>query len=147
MVLGMSRPWKHPKTGVYWFRKAVPEVMRKLVGRVEIRRSLRTKDPREAALRHPQVAAKVALEWEAVKRGPSVTDLARGFVQTLHAPEDLAQDILEADMRAEGVLDERELPPDWEPPPRTPSTEKAVQRAIEGRGLTSWLEGQAGGLP
>lgn len=71
MVLGMSRPWKHPKTGVYLFRKAVPEIMRKLVGRVEIRRSLRTKDPREAALRHPQVTTKVALEWEALKSGPS----------------------------------------------------------------------------
>jgi hypothetical protein len=37
MVLGMSRPWKHPKTGVYWFRKAVPEAMRGLVGKVEVR--------------------------------------------------------------------------------------------------------------
>jgi hypothetical protein len=36
MVLGMSRPWKHPKTGVYWFRKAVPEAMRQLVGLVEV---------------------------------------------------------------------------------------------------------------
>src|ERR1700722_15778218 len=44
--------------------------MRGLVGRVEIRRSLRTKDPREAALRHLEVAAKVATEWEALRRGP-----------------------------------------------------------------------------
>jgi hypothetical protein len=70
MVLGMSRPWKHPKTGVYWFRKAVPEAMRGLVGRVEVRRSLGTKDPREAALRHVEVAARVAAEWEALRRGP-----------------------------------------------------------------------------
>jgi hypothetical protein len=61
MVLGMSRPWKHPKTGVYWFRKAVPEATRQLVGRVEVRRSLHTKDPRKAALRFTEVAAKVAL--------------------------------------------------------------------------------------
>ena len=70
MVLGMSRPWKHPKTGVYWFRKAVPEAMRQLVGRVEVRRSLRTKDPREAALGFTEMAAKVAVEWEALRRGP-----------------------------------------------------------------------------
>src|SRR6185437_14281804 len=70
MVLGMSRPWKHPKTGVYWFRKAVPKPMRKAVGRGEVRRSLRTKDPREAALRFTEMAAKVAAEWEALRRGP-----------------------------------------------------------------------------
>jgi hypothetical protein len=81
MVLGMSRPWKHPKTGVYWFRKVVPEAMRRLVGKVEIRRSLRTKDPREAALRHVEVAAKIAAEWEALRRGPVMVDLARNFVQ------------------------------------------------------------------
>jgi integrase len=70
MVLGMSRPWKHPKTGVYWFRKAVPEALRQLVGRVEVRRSLGTKDPREAVLRFTEIAAKVATEWEALRRGP-----------------------------------------------------------------------------
>ena len=70
MVLGMSRPWKHPKTGVYWFRKAVPEAMRGLVGKVELRRTLRTKNPREAALRFTEVAANVAAEWEALRRGP-----------------------------------------------------------------------------
>jgi integrase len=70
MVLGMSRPWKHPKTGVYWFRKVVPEAMRQLVGRVEVRQSLHTKDPREAALRFTEVAAKVAAKWTALREGP-----------------------------------------------------------------------------
>jgi hypothetical protein len=43
MVLSMSRPWKHPRTGVYYFRKVVPEAMRELVGKVEVRRTLGTK--------------------------------------------------------------------------------------------------------
>jgi hypothetical protein len=50
MVLCMSRPWKHPKTGVYYFRKVVPDVLRGLVGSGEVRKSLGTKTPREAAL-------------------------------------------------------------------------------------------------
>ena len=70
MVLSMSRPWKHPKTGVYYFRKVVPEAIRALVGKVEVRQTLGTKTPREAALRHAEIAAKVASEWEALRRGP-----------------------------------------------------------------------------
>jgi integrase len=70
MVLSMSRPWKHPKTSVYWFRKVVPEALRSAVGKTEVRRSLHTKDPREAAFRHTEVAAKVAAQWEALRSGP-----------------------------------------------------------------------------
>jgi integrase len=70
MVLCMSRPWKHPKTGVYYFRKVVPDELRSLVGRGEVRKSLGTKTPREAALRHAEEAAKVAAQWDALRRGP-----------------------------------------------------------------------------
>lgn len=40
MVLMMSRPFKHPKTGVYQFRKAVPKDLRPILGKVEEKRSL-----------------------------------------------------------------------------------------------------------
>jgi integrase len=70
MVLSMARPWKHPKTGVYYFRRVVPEALRAAVGKVEERVSLRTKDPREASVRHPEVAARVAVQWEALRSEP-----------------------------------------------------------------------------
>jgi hypothetical protein len=35
MPLAMSRPWKHPNSGVYWLRKGVPEDLRKIVGKRE----------------------------------------------------------------------------------------------------------------
>jgi integrase len=70
MVLAMSRPSKHPKTGVYRFRKVVPEAIRALVGSREVIRSLATKDPREAAAKYPAVAAQVAAEWAALLQGP-----------------------------------------------------------------------------
>jgi integrase len=54
----MPQPWKHPKTGVYYFRKVVPERLRGVVGRREIKLSLRTKDPRAAKLRYPEAASR-----------------------------------------------------------------------------------------
>jgi hypothetical protein len=48
MALAMIRPYKHPKTGVYWLRKVVPEPLRSIVGKRELVKSLGTKDPREA---------------------------------------------------------------------------------------------------
>jgi integrase len=141
MVLSMSRPWKHPKTGVYYYRKVVPEDVRQLVGLVEVRKTLGTKDPHQAALRHAQVAAQVAEDWERLRRGPVMADLARAFVNRLSDPQELTEDILEADLRAAGILDERELR-EGEWPDRTPGAQKAIARAIESRGLASWLERQ-----
>ncbi len=63
MALRMSTPWKHPKTGVYWFRKAVPMALRDLVGKLEITHTLRTKDPQEAISRFLPIAADVDEEW------------------------------------------------------------------------------------
>jgi hypothetical protein len=36
----MSRPQKHPSSGVYWLRKGVPKDLRGLVGKREEKRSL-----------------------------------------------------------------------------------------------------------
>ena len=48
----MPKPWKHPKTGVYYFRQAVPEKLRDVLG-WEIKFSLETKEPAEAKRRWP----------------------------------------------------------------------------------------------
>jgi hypothetical protein len=53
----MPQPWKHPKSGVYYFRKVVPERLRPIVGRREIKVSLNTKSLRDAKLRYPEAAA------------------------------------------------------------------------------------------
>ena len=57
----MPLPWKHPKVGVYYFRKVVPERLRPLVGKREIKISLNTKSLREAKLRYPGAAAQANL--------------------------------------------------------------------------------------
>ena len=42
MALAMARPWKHPKTGIFWLRKCVPDDLRSLLGKREEKRSLGT---------------------------------------------------------------------------------------------------------
>jgi hypothetical protein len=70
MPLAMSRPWKHPKSGVYWFRKGVPEDLRKLVGKREEKRSLQTRDPVEAKRRHAEALAEIEGRWANLRAGP-----------------------------------------------------------------------------
>jgi hypothetical protein len=143
MVLQVPRPFKKPETGVYYFRRIVPELLRKLVGTAEVRRSLRTKDPKVAARRFTEVAASVAREWAALQRGPSPDALARQFVADRLDPDsrqELAQDLSEVDYRAAGYLDDMEPyahDVDWTPPPRTLATQRAVRRLLESRGLAT----------
>ena len=49
MVLLMSRPFKHPKTGIFWLRKRVPKDLVSIVGKAEVSRSLETRDPADRA--------------------------------------------------------------------------------------------------
>jgi hypothetical protein len=66
----MSRPWKHPRSGVYYLRKGVPEDLRELVGKVEEKRSLGTRDPTEAKRRHAEALADVEVRWANLRAGP-----------------------------------------------------------------------------
>jgi len=44
----IAQPFRHPDSGIYYFRRAVPEDLRPTIGKVEIRRSLKTRDHRLA---------------------------------------------------------------------------------------------------
>jgi hypothetical protein len=113
----MPRPFKKPETGVYYLRRIVPEDIRAIIGKTEVRRSLKTKDPRTAARRFKEAAREVDKEWEELRRDPESTALA-GL-----DPQDSTEDT----MRMEGILDERAAPEDWEPTP------KALRAAIRAR--------------
>jgi Domain of unknown function (DUF6538) len=86
MIIVMSRPWRHPDTGVFYFRSRLPADLKKVVaGRsltvdVEgagstvkladtLKISLRTKDEGEARLRHASVQAQVQQRWAAARTG------------------------------------------------------------------------------
>jgi integrase len=66
----MSRPYKHPKTGVYYFRKAVPDDLRAIIGKREEKVSLGTKVPAEAKIAHAKIAAEVENRWKALRSKP-----------------------------------------------------------------------------
>jgi hypothetical protein len=55
----LPQPFRLPKTGVYYYRKVVPQALRPVLKKVEVRVSLRTKNVREAKIRYPAVAAEV----------------------------------------------------------------------------------------
>lgn len=70
MVLRMSRPWKHPKTGIYWLRKPVPPDLSATIGRIEIRKTLRTRDPYEAKERLARELLELESQWSKLRGGP-----------------------------------------------------------------------------
>ena len=70
MPLSVARPWKHPKTGVYWLRKGVPEELRPLVGKREEKRSLKTRDPAEAKRLHLEALSELEAKWANLRSGP-----------------------------------------------------------------------------
>jgi integrase len=72
MSLAMARPWKHPKSGVYWVRKRVPDDLLKLVGKREEKRSLQTRDPAEAKRRHALALVEIEGRWANLRAGPKV---------------------------------------------------------------------------
>jgi integrase len=86
MPLAMSRPWKHPNSGVYWLRRGVPEDLRALVGKREEKRSLQTRDPGEAKRRHAEALAEIELRWANLRAGPkALTEIqAHQMAATVH---------------------------------------------------------------
>ena len=67
MALAMARPWKHSKTGVYWLRRRVPDDLRAALGKSEEKRTLGTKDPTEAKIRHASALAEIEMKWSILR--------------------------------------------------------------------------------
>jgi hypothetical protein len=74
MVLAMSRPWKHPKTGIYWLRKGVPDDLRAAVCKREEKFSLKTRDPVEAKRLHAQALIEIEQRWSNLRAPISKLD-------------------------------------------------------------------------
>ncbi len=67
MRIVVSGLFKHPKTGIYYFRKAIPEKLRAAAGKREWKVSLGTRDSKEAlqAVRRENAAfVKMIAQWE-----------------------------------------------------------------------------------
>ncbi|WP_345822594.1 DUF6538 domain-containing protein [Methylobacterium fujisawaense] len=64
----MPRPFKH-QSGVYYMRRRVPADLVKLVGKTEVKVSLRTKEPAEAKERHYDEIVKLDECWANLRKG------------------------------------------------------------------------------
>ncbi|WP_336490775.1 DUF6538 domain-containing protein [Methylobacterium nigriterrae] len=86
MVLSMSRPQLHPRSGVYWLRKRVPADLVAIVGRREEYFSLQTRDPAEAKRRHAEELLKLEQRWAGLRAGPrSLTEVeAHELARVVH---------------------------------------------------------------
>jgi hypothetical protein len=70
MPLAMTRPWMHPKTGIYQLRKAVPKELPGLVGKREEKLSRDTRDPVLAKQRFAKALADLEVRWANLHAGP-----------------------------------------------------------------------------
>lgn len=46
----MATPYKESKSGIYYVRVTVPQELRTIIGRCELKKSLRTKNERDAVV-------------------------------------------------------------------------------------------------
>ncbi len=67
MTLAMTRPWKHPRTGIFWLRKRVPKDLLPSVGKREEKRSLATRNPTEAKQRLAEALLEVETRWATLR--------------------------------------------------------------------------------
>jgi len=65
----MTRPTRHPQTGIYRLRRRVPKDLQAILGKTEEKRSLGTKDPEEAKIRFVQALTEIDARWASLRRG------------------------------------------------------------------------------
>jgi hypothetical protein len=63
MVTALGTPKRHPESGIYLFRKRVPERLKSSVGKSEVKFSLRTRDPVVARIRNLEETARLEWAW------------------------------------------------------------------------------------
>lgn len=66
-MFGCACMFRHPKTGIYWFRRAVPKGIRAIIGKTEITKTLGTKSLEDAKRANRRVADEVDALFEQAK--------------------------------------------------------------------------------
>jgi integrase len=67
VALRMASPWAHPKTGIWYLRRAIPLDIRGVLGKREEKISLATRNVAEARRLFPHVNAEVERRWAGVR--------------------------------------------------------------------------------
>lgn len=96
----MTYLWKHKKTGVYWFNRAVPEELQSAVGKTKISKTLRTKNPTEAKRLGHEMALEVEKLFASAREGVAIDGAtARAMAEAWKAQElsDLEDTLIQSD--------------------------------------------------
>jgi len=117
----MAAPWQHPETGNFYFRRAVPEALRPVIGKREIKVSLHTRNPSEAKQRFAAEAARCEALFAKASAGQVTPERARKIAEAWRdrIREDdgrnLIWDIVDAQHHEPGCQPEDALlrPDDW----------------------------------
>ena len=94
----MTYLWRHPKSGVYYFRRAVPDDLRTVIGKTMVKRSLRTKDVAEAKRRAHPIAIQTEREFQNARETRStpprtdLTEVERANMVAAYLHQLLAED-------------------------------------------------------
>jgi integrase len=84
----MTYLWRHPTSGVYYFRRAVPDALRLALGKTIVKKSLATKNVTEAKRRAHPLAIQTDAEFQAARShqaAPIRTELSDREVASLVA--------------------------------------------------------------
>lgn len=71
----MATPFKHPRTGVYYIRRAVPKGIQEALGKTEYLKSLHTKDAHEAKKLFPAALHESEAVFARARAGAAIVDL------------------------------------------------------------------------
>jgi hypothetical protein len=66
-MAAMTYLWRHPKSGVYYFRQAIPADVRQVIGKTMIKKSLGTKDVAVAKRKVPSLALQTDAQFAAAR--------------------------------------------------------------------------------
>ena len=108
----MTYLWRHPKSGVYYFRRSVPDDLRAIIGKTMIKQTLRTKEVTEAKRRAHPIAIQTDADFQsardrcAVPRRADLTEAEQAYLVAAYLHHRLAED--EA-RRIEGSKEEDDL--------------------------------------
>jgi hypothetical protein len=94
----MTYLWRHPSSGVYYFRRAIPDDLRTILGKTMVKKSLGTKDGAVAKRQIHPLAIQTDAEFEAARRrrdAPLRAELSQteiDFLVAAYFHERLAED-------------------------------------------------------
>ena len=118
MVIALGTPKRHPESGIYWFRKRVPDRLKESVGKSEIKFSLRTRDPVVARIRNLEEMARIERAWSGI--GPAIVDGRSPRIASLEYEDSSSRQVAAKVEPASGHAS----------PPLVPAVEAAARTAI-----------------